>query len=140
MTHPHLTDIDEAGLRYEISEAKARLEQIVGKPVEHFSCPGGRYDCHVSEVVRHAGFRSMATSRIHANSASTDRFALGRVAIMRGTNLGAFGRLCEGIHRWPRIRQKCTDAAKQLLGNGLYDRARLNMLRAYESVPGNSDR
>src|ERR1035437_875378 len=31
MTHPYLTDLDESGLRYEISEAKSQLEQIVGQ-------------------------------------------------------------------------------------------------------------
>src|SRR5579862_2457219 len=44
MTHAYLTDLDDAGMRREILDAKAHLEQILGKPVEHFSWPGGRYN------------------------------------------------------------------------------------------------
>jgi hypothetical protein len=25
-------------------DAKLQIEQIIGHPIEHFSCPGGRYD------------------------------------------------------------------------------------------------
>src|SRR5208282_5317993 len=52
MTHAYLTDLDEAGLRREIVEAKSQLEQVVGKAVEHFSCPGGRFDGRVAKMAR----------------------------------------------------------------------------------------
>jgi len=42
MTHAYLTDLDDRGLQREIADAKAQLEEILGKTVEHFSCPGGR--------------------------------------------------------------------------------------------------
>jgi peptidoglycan/xylan/chitin deacetylase (PgdA/CDA1 family) len=125
MTHPMLTDLDEAGLQREIVDAKSQLEQIVGKPVEHFSCPGGRYDDRVMRIARAAGYRTVATSRIHANSPDTDLFALGRVAILRGTPLNDFAAICSGgalrrLHAQATLR----GAAKQLLGNSFYDRVR----------------
>src|ERR1700690_3762120 len=40
MTHAYLTDLDDRGLHREIAEAKIQLEDVVGNPVEHFSCPG----------------------------------------------------------------------------------------------------
>jgi peptidoglycan/xylan/chitin deacetylase (PgdA/CDA1 family) len=125
MTHPMLTDLDEAGLRREIADAKSQLEQIVGKPVEHFSCPGGRYDHRVVTIARAAGYRSVATSRIHANSPGTDAFALGRVAVLRGTTVKDFSAICSGgALRRLRAEGTLRDAAKQLLGNSFYDRVR----------------
>src|SRR5579864_5557977 len=82
MTHAYLTDLEESGLQREIVEAKSQLEQIVSAPVEHFSCPGGRFDPRVAKLARQAGYRTVATSRIQANSKTTDPFALGRVAVM----------------------------------------------------------
>ena len=57
MTHAYLTDLDDQGLHREIVEAKLQLEQIVGRVVEHFSCPGGRYDLRVANTARRAGYR-----------------------------------------------------------------------------------
>jgi len=125
MTHAMLTDLDEVGLQREIADAKSELEQIVGRAVEHFSCPGGRYDHRVATVARAAGYRSVATSSIHANSAGTDPFALGRVAILRGMPVTAFAAICSGdALRRMRAQGTLRNAAKQLLGNSFYDRVR----------------
>jgi peptidoglycan/xylan/chitin deacetylase (PgdA/CDA1 family) len=125
MTHSYLTDLDEAGLRREIVEAKSAIEQIVSQPVEHFSCPGGRYDRRVEELARATGYRSVATSRIQANSSSTNRFALGRVAVTRDVSLAAFEEICTGqsLQRLNR-NLRAREAMKTLLGNSLYDRVR----------------
>ncbi len=129
MTHPYLTELDEAGLRREICEAKSQLEQITGSPVEHFSCPGGRYDQRVVEFARKAGYRTLSTSRIHANSAKTDRFALGRVAMLHGLSPGDFAAICDGsaLARM-RVQSMLRDAAKRILGNSIYDRIRARAL------------
>jgi peptidoglycan/xylan/chitin deacetylase (PgdA/CDA1 family) len=129
MTHPYLTDVDENGLQREISDAKLQLEQIIGKPVEHFSCPGGRCDERVLAVARAAGYRTLATSRIQANSVSTDAFALGRVAILRDLPLSAFAVVCNGtsLSRM-RTQSALRQAAKQILGNSFYDRVRATLL------------
>ncbi len=129
MTHAYLTDLDESGLRHEISDAKLQLEQIVGKPVDHFSCPGGRCDYRVVTMARAAGYRTVATSRIQANSRSTDVFALGRVAMLRDVPLSEFAAICEG-GPLPRMRAQSAfrEAARQILGNYLYDRVRAALL------------
>jgi peptidoglycan/xylan/chitin deacetylase (PgdA/CDA1 family) len=128
-THTYLSDLDQAGLHREIMEAKLQLEQIIGKPVEHFSCPGGRYNQRVVEVARRSGYRSMATSRTYVNSPATDPFALGRVPVMRETKLDAFEKLYRGDALWKVTMQNTLrDTAKRLLGNSLYDRVRTLML------------
>src|SRR5579863_1641717 len=90
MTHAYLTDLDEPELQCEIVQAKAQLEEILGKPVEHFSCPGGRFNTRVLQVARRAGYRSVANSRIQVNTPTTDSFALGRIAMLRQTELSSF--------------------------------------------------
>jgi len=125
MTHPYLPDLDEGGLRREIVDAKQELEQITGHAVEHFSCPGGRYDERVIRIAREAGYKSLSTSRTHANSCTTDPFQLGRFAVMRDTPIPAFRKLVQGQGLWAlSLQASLLGGAKQLLGNSLYDRVR----------------
>lgn len=130
MTHAYLPDLDDAGLRHETTDAKAKIEQVIGRPVEHFSCPGGRYNDHVVEAAQAAGFKTVATSRIAANSPASDRFALGRVAILRGMAPDDFTAICTG-EALARLRKQdnLRSAARHLLGNSLYDRLREFALR-----------
>jgi peptidoglycan/xylan/chitin deacetylase (PgdA/CDA1 family) len=135
MTHPYLTDLDERGLRHEICEAKSQLEQIVGQPVNHFSCPGGRCDQRVVTVARAAGYRTLATSRIQANSRKTDNFGLGRVAVLRDTPLSKFAAICDGrpLSRM-RVQSAFREVAKKILGNSLYDRVRATLLHGANPI------
>jgi len=129
MTHAYLSDLDAAGLRCEIVDAKTRLEQIIGGPVEHFSCPGGRSDRRTVEVARNAGYRTVATSRIQANGKFTDAFALGRVAILRDIDSAAFWKICQGRGlEWLKFRQTLRGAFRKMLGNSTYDRFRDKLL------------
>jgi peptidoglycan/xylan/chitin deacetylase (PgdA/CDA1 family) len=125
LTHPYLTDIDGARLQVETAAAKDQLEQIAGVPIEHFSCPGGRWNPSVIKAVKEANFRTMATSRTGINIASTDPFALARVAVLNGTTRGEFLRTCRGQGLlWTQFQEKARDTAKRVLGNSTYDSLR----------------
>lgn len=125
MNHAYLTDLDEAGLQREIVDSKLQLEEIIGRPVEHFSCPGGRYNQRVEQVARDAGYSTVATSETHANTRATNPFALGRVALMRHTSLTEFRELCDGRGLWQStLGVRLRAAVKDLLGNSAYDRLR----------------
>jgi peptidoglycan/xylan/chitin deacetylase (PgdA/CDA1 family) len=130
MTHAYLTDLNDADLHREVAEAKTELEQIVGQRIEHFSCPGGRHDRRVSEVAREAGYQTVSTSRIQKNSSASDRYALGRVVVMRSTSLDAFEEIYTGRKLWRmNLEVQARDAARKLLGNSMYDRLRSSILR-----------
>jgi peptidoglycan/xylan/chitin deacetylase (PgdA/CDA1 family) len=130
MTHAYLNDLSAQLLQTEITDARAKLEDIIGGKVEHFSCPGGRYNQHVTAVVRQAGYRSLATSRALANAASTDPFELGRVAIMRNTAPAKFAQICHGASLWKmRMGESVRLSARKVLGNAFYDRVRTSLLR-----------
>jgi len=130
MTHAYLTDVDECCLQYEIVQAKAQLENIVGKAVENFSCPGGRCDARVIQVAKRAGYQSVAHSRIQMNTPMTSPFDLGRIPMLRQTQLPAFQEICSGDGLWKlQLREGVRSAAKRVLGNSLYDRGRALLLR-----------
>jgi len=129
MTHAYLDDLDGSALRSEIVDAGKKLEDTIGGRVEHFSCPGGRYNHRTLRLVRQAGYRSLATSRSHANFPATNPYMLGRVAIMRDTGNATFSRVCSGTGLWKtRMGESARDAARKVLGNSLYDRFRGRLL------------
>jgi peptidoglycan/xylan/chitin deacetylase (PgdA/CDA1 family) len=133
MTHPYLSDLPEPELKREIIDAKIQIEQIVGHPIEHFSCPGGRFDRRTLAMARRAGFRTVANSLFHANSSRTSRYDLGRVAMLRDMPLAEFAATCRGQGLWKRRLQHSTRRGVQrLLGNRLYDQLRKALLRESE--------
>jgi len=129
MTHAYLSDLDEAGWHREITCAKDMLEQMLGNPIEHFSCPGGRSDARAVVVAKKAGFRTIATSLPRAHRPSGDLLSLGRVAIKRGMSLEAFQKVCQGRELWKiELSGSVRDSAKRVLGNRTYDRMRALLL------------
>jgi peptidoglycan/xylan/chitin deacetylase (PgdA/CDA1 family) len=129
-THPYLSDLPDPELEHEIAGSRRELEQMIGRPVWHFSCPGGRWNQRVARSVQQAGYRSMTISRVSANTAQTNPFELGRVAMMRGTPIARFQDLSEGRGL---LKIRLTDSArgvvKRVLGNSFYDRVRSAALR-----------
>jgi peptidoglycan/xylan/chitin deacetylase (PgdA/CDA1 family) len=129
MTHAYLDDLDQPDLRREIAEAGKKLEDLLGKQVEHFSCPGGRYSAKALATAREAGYRSLATSHAGANSPSTNPFHLARVAIMHNFDTDYFAKICTGQALWKmRFAESVRGVARTMLGNGIYDRLRARVL------------
>ena len=128
-THPYLTDLDDAAVEDEISGAKKDLEEIVGRPVAHFSCPGGRWDERVVRTAKQAGFKSVATSQIGINGAKTDRYSLARIAVTRDVAVADFGAICSGSALWSKgLRSRGLQFAKRVMGNATYNRVRSALL------------
>jgi peptidoglycan/xylan/chitin deacetylase (PgdA/CDA1 family) len=135
LTHPYLTDIDDAKLKDETAVAKQQLEQIAGVPVEHFSCPGGRWNRRVIQAVKAAKFRTMATSRTGINFATTDPFQLTRVAVLSGTSQETFMRECLGHGLLAtQLKEKTRETARRVLGNSIYDSLRSLILGREENT------
>ena len=135
MTHRFLTDLNPAELRHEMVEAKQKLEEILGSPVVHFSCPGGRWNCRVAETAKEAGYESVATSRIGMNTMSSGRFQLARMAVHRGTNSSELLRLCQGSGLFPlQAWQSVLSLAKSAFGNSMYQRIRGLFLATAQSA------
>ncbi|MBI5834088.1 MAG: polysaccharide deacetylase family protein [Armatimonadetes bacterium] len=56
LTHPDLTKISPAQLKDELVKSRASLEKWLGRPVQFFCYPMGRYDERVVEATRQAGY------------------------------------------------------------------------------------
>jgi len=123
MTHAFLTDLNHQQLRDEVVGSKESIEQIIGKRVDHFSCPGGRWNIKVSRVAQSAGYRSVATSVVGANSPQSDPFQLCRIPVLANTGIGEFAELISGKGLFRRrLRSDILRAAKWSLGDQLYDK------------------
>ena len=130
MTHAHLTDLDDAALHREVSGSKLELEQILGLPIEHFSCPGGSYNARVAQIAREAGYRTVCTSQVRANTSRTDTLALGRIAVMRHNSATEFWSICQAHGLWrAKLSAQFRDAVRNTIGNSAYDRLRKTMVR-----------
>ncbi len=130
-SHTFLTDLQLPDVKKEIITAKVELEQILGRPIEHFSCPGGRWSPRISEVAREAGYQSVATSKTGINHPGADPFRLSRVAILRDISQDRFIEVCRGENlRGQRGREIILNGAKKLLGNSIYDRLREFLIKA----------
>lgn len=130
MTHAYLDDLNDQELRREVVEARDRVEQLTGRRVAHFSCPGGRWTPGVARLAREAGLDSVTTSRTGAFTAASDRFRLPRVAVRRHLRLASFGQVCRGRELWlRRMKEVALGAAKNALGNGIYERLRQTILK-----------
>ncbi len=129
MTHPYLSDLTELELKREVADAKLQIEQIVGHAIEHFSCPGGRYNQRTLQMARQAGFATVANSQFYANSSRTSRFELGRVAMLRDLTIEEFADTCRGRGLWmKRLQHQARRSAQRVLGNRAYDRLRAVLL------------
>ncbi len=129
ISHPYLTDLDDAGLKLEIADAKNQLEDIVGRVVKSYSCPGGRWAQRVAAVAEQAGYESVATSQVGMNTPETDPFCLSRIAVTRDFALTDFQRLCSGEGLWDKqLRGRALGMAKRLIGNSAYNRLRSALL------------
>jgi peptidoglycan/xylan/chitin deacetylase (PgdA/CDA1 family) len=58
VSHPRLTELDDAQLAVEVAGSKAQLEELSGAPVELFAYPFGDADARVARAVAAAGFRA----------------------------------------------------------------------------------
>jgi peptidoglycan/xylan/chitin deacetylase (PgdA/CDA1 family) len=129
MTHAYLPDIAEPELKREVVDAKLQIEKIVGHAIEHFSCPGGRYDQRTLRMARDAGFTTVANSQFYANSSRTSPYELGRVAMLRNFTLEEFGATCQDRGLWrKRLQHQTRRSVQRAFGNHAYDRLRAVLL------------
>jgi len=63
LTHPDLTLLSDMDLRREVSDSKARLEDMLGSEVTCFAYPSGRVDARVSAAVAEAGYKNAMSTR-----------------------------------------------------------------------------
>lgn len=80
-THPRLSRLDPRQRDTEIADARKRLQDVLGQPVDHFAYPYGDYDADVRERVAAAGFTSALTCIRDRAERAADMFEIPREGI-----------------------------------------------------------
>ena len=91
-THQHLDLLgaDDAACRADIALGKTRLEALVGRSVDHFCFPYGRYEPKHAVMASEAGFKTATTTQRSRCHAQGDLMQLPRVPVLRSTSLPVF--------------------------------------------------
>lgn len=77
ITHPDLTRIPKEEALREMQGSKAWLESIIGKPVDMFCYPYGRYDEGSKHIAEQVGYKGARTTKAGEIFFPADRFAMG---------------------------------------------------------------
>lgn len=80
-THPSLSTLPHDKRDDEISGAKRRLEDILGREVRHFAYPRGDYDSDARDRVAAAGFASAVTTKRARADKAPNVFEIPRIGI-----------------------------------------------------------
>ncbi len=77
VTHPmDMKLLNDNDLAYELQESKVQLEKLIGRSIDEFCYPRGRYDDRVKEAVKAAGYTSARTTKVLRLSEPEDPFAM----------------------------------------------------------------
>ena len=82
-THPDLPSLSGAALTAEVAGSRAILRSRFGVPVDFFCYPAGRYDGHVIDAVRRAGYLG-ATTTVEGLARPNEAYELERIRVSRG--------------------------------------------------------
>jgi peptidoglycan/xylan/chitin deacetylase (PgdA/CDA1 family) len=87
LTHPKLPECVPDEMSREIADSKARLEDILSHPVQHFAYPYGLYNNTVRRIVEQSGYLSACSTRSGFNNKETDRYELRRIEVFGSDRL-----------------------------------------------------
>ena len=100
LSHPHLTKIDAARLREEVTTSRQKLAALIGSQVSLLAFPYGDYDDRVVGTCRQAGYeRVFAIDPWPADPAGRD-FVRGRVPVDPNDSPLVFYLKARGSYEW----------------------------------------
>lgn len=89
-THARLSNIPTEAATDEISTSKSRLEDALGKPIEYFAYPYGKFSDPVRDLVAAAGYRAACSTRSGFNRRGEDPYLLRRIDVFGTDRLWQF--------------------------------------------------
>ena len=81
VTHSSLPLLDRDAQKREIVENKRRLEELLGRPLQHFSYPHGELCDETVSLLKQAGYEAACTTQAFAVERSVDLFRLPRICV-----------------------------------------------------------
>ena len=79
LTHPHLTQLSDEDILYELGKSRDNIEQELHTKVVSFAYPFGTYDGRVKQLVKQSGFEFGIATDTGGETIEYDRFAVFRV-------------------------------------------------------------
>jgi len=80
-SHPVLTAVTPEQAGIEIAGSRAELERELGRPVQLFSYPHGKYDAKTRSLVEQAGYLGACTTRPGMNTLAVSDFEIRRTEV-----------------------------------------------------------
>jgi peptidoglycan/xylan/chitin deacetylase (PgdA/CDA1 family) len=128
VTHRMLSSLRPAEIRRELAESRARLEDLLGRPVTALSLPGGAADRRVVGLAEEAGYREIFTSAVGLNPTALGRRSIARIAVRRSTDDVTLRRWLAFQLGRERLLAGALAVPKRLLGMRAYARLRRLLL------------
>ena len=79
LTHPHLTQLSDEDILYELCKSRDNIEQELHTKVVSFAYPFGTYDDRIKQLVKQSGFEFGIATDTGGETIEDDRFAVFRV-------------------------------------------------------------
>lgn len=96
ITHPDLTSVDDRRLWQEVHGSRVALRRMFHVPVDFFCYPSGRYNAHVIDAVRSAGYLA-ATTTNYGLAGPAKPYELSRVRINGSDGVKGFASKLEAL-------------------------------------------
>lgn len=103
VNHVRLTEVSDARLASELSDSKAALEDLLGRPVGSFAYPYGVWDVRCDDAVKQAGYSAACITRTGWALRDANPYLLRRLTIFNTDTVSTMARkLYLGSHdvRW----------------------------------------
>lgn len=112
--HPDLTELSSSAVKDELRISRQRLEDALGKSVDYFAYPYGRYNQVIRDAVKDTGYSAACSTRSGFNRNGIDRFALRRIEVYGSDSLRKFSRkLMFGVNEM-NIRSQASYYSKRI--------------------------
>lgn len=96
LNHVDFYTLKRNELKYEMTQSKKILEDLLGNPVKHFAYPLGRYNKIIREETERAGYSTATLIDLGYEHKEKDRYTLNRVRIPGNASLEKFRKLILG--------------------------------------------
>ncbi|MHC4570462.1 MAG: polysaccharide deacetylase family protein [Planctomycetota bacterium] len=104
LTHPFLINLNVNKLKDEIVGSKVAIEEALGRPVEFFSYPYGKFNEEVVKVVEQAKFLGACTTDLGVANAYNERYLLKRLGVRSLLDLKLY--FSRGFNWYLSLRQR----------------------------------
>jgi peptidoglycan/xylan/chitin deacetylase (PgdA/CDA1 family) len=132
VTHDFLNDLNEQDCEMEFMASMDVLREITGREAISFSAPGGRVSSNVSAIAGILGYHSVCTSQPGMMAENNSPYSIPRFALRKDTTYQSFAAIIqkdEAYLRRLKRRNSLLCFAKWILGNNIYEGARVILLR-----------